>query len=474
MWQTYESVHSIDEALQRLHHYGDRARIIAGGTDLLLELEQRKRPTVDVLIDITRVPDLDAIQPQGETITLGALVNHNHVVANPLIRKHALPLAQACWEVGAPQIRNRATVAGNVITGSPANDTITPLMALGASVTLASVQGERIVPLPEFYTGNRQTVMRPDEMLTAIQFPALQANERGIFLKLGLRRAQAIAVVNIAAVLRLSDDERIASAVITLGSVAPTIVRVPAAEAVLAGQALTDDIIHAAAHEAAAAVRPIDDVRSTAAYRREMVTVLVAQALRSLKSTTQTAHIPQNPAMLWNEQQARVSGSRLAERITHEGEQPIQATVNGKPVQASGQHKTLLHWLRDDLGLVGSKEGCSEGECGACTVWLDDTAVMACMVPAPRAHGAHITTVEGLQQEEQLHPLQAAFIDAAAVQCGYCTPGLLMSGAKLLQEHPQPTEEQIQQSISGNLCRCTGYYKIVQAFQEADQQANKE
>jgi xanthine dehydrogenase iron-sulfur cluster and FAD-binding subunit A len=468
MWSQYYSVSRLSEALELLAQHKNRARVVAGGTDLLLEIERGQRKDVDVLIDISRVLGLDEIRLHGDEIHLGPLVTHNQVVSSELTVARALPLAQACWEVGAPQIRNRATVAGNIITGSPANDTITPLMALDASVRLASVEGERSVPLSAFYTGVRRTVMRPDEMLTGIAFPALAANERGMFIKLGLRRAQAISVINVAVVLAF-DGDTVTRAAITLGSVAPTIIHAATAEQALLGKTLTRDQIASAARLAAAAPSPIDDIRGTAVYRIEMVRVLVGRALRALVAGSERANWPQQPVMLWGADGGHVIRG-LSQQVEHVAGTPIQTTVNGQPHQiATGQDKTLLRFLREDVGLAGTKEGCAEGECGACTVFLDGAAVMSCMVPAPRAHHARITTVEGLAQEGQLHPMQKAFVEHSAVQCGYCTPGFLMAGAKLLEECPQPTHDQIQQSITGNLCRCTGYYNIVHAFEQASQ-----
>jgi xanthine dehydrogenase iron-sulfur cluster and FAD-binding subunit A len=477
MWHNYYSVTSIDDALHILAERGERARIVAGATDLILELERGVRKGIDTLIDITRVPCLDEItMDEDEMIHLGPMVTHNHCVASKLIRERAFPLAQAAWEVGAPQIRNRGTVAGNLITASPANDTIPPLLALGADVHLASSRGERVVPLSEFYLGVRRTVMQSDEMLVDIVFPALKSSQRGVFYKLGLRRAQAISLVNAAVVLTFGDDPKdgpgalpVEEVVITLGAVAPTIIHARNAEVYLKGRVLNSATISHTAELAKQVAQPIDDVRGSAAYRAEMVRVCVSRGLNAILYGEAMAGFPQQPVLLWG-RNGNGKQAQLLEGAQHSQGERIVTRINGKTYEfTSGYDKTLLNLLRDEAGLTGTKEGCAEGECGACTVYLDGKAVMSCLVPAPRAHGAEIVTVEGLAHEGQLHPVQQAFVDEGAVQCGYCTPGLLMSAAKLLEEQPQPTREAIQQAITGNLCRCTGYYKIVQAIERASQ-----
>lgn len=129
--------------------------------------------------------------------------------------------------------------------------------------------------------------------------------------------------------------------------------------------------------------------------------------------------------------------------------------------------KTLVQLLRDDAGLTGTKEGCGEGDCGACTVLLDGEPVNACLVLAAEADGKEVLTVEGLSREWELHPLQRAFVEEGAVQCGFCTPGMLLAAKALLDENASPTEIEIRAAIAGNLCRCTGYVRIVQAIQKA-------
>src|SRR6476469_269044 len=200
LWQYYYQPSSLDQVLQLLHQHAGSARIVAGGTDVLVELQRGVKPTT-TLIDITRLHELKYVRRAGGMIQIGGLATHNDAIASDACVQYALPLAQACWEVGAPQIRTRATIAGNLITASPANDTITPLMALDAEVVLISVAGERIVPLRDFYTSFRKTVIQPDELLREIRLPALQEHQRGLFIKLGLLRAQAISVIDRAIVL---------------------------------------------------------------------------------------------------------------------------------------------------------------------------------------------------------------------------------------------------------------------------------
>ena len=462
MWKKYHIIETQNELKQILAESGPNARMIAGGTDLMVEIRNGKWDGLEELIDISRMAESSAIYQDVEgKIHLGCLVTHNDVIASPLLRQKAFPLFQACWHVATPQIRNTATVAGNLVTASPANDTICPLMALDAELLLGSVLGERQVKLYDFYLGVRKTVLREDEFLKEIIFAPLGMNEHGNFKKSRLRRAQVIATLNACVVLKIVGNT-VQSAKITLGAVAPTIIHAPEPEAFLVGKQLDEGTVQEAGKLAADAAKPISDIRASDAYRSYMVAVLVENALTEIAEGT-LENIPENPATL-------STRNSLPEHPAAgwTGEM-LQTEVNGEryELEAWAGGRTLLDFIREKVGLTGTKSGCEEGECGACTLFMDDKAVLSCLTPWQRAHNAKIKTVEGVALGEQLHPVQQAFIDHGAVQCGYCTPGFIMSSVKLLEECDQPQTDVIKQALSGNLCRCTGYYKIVEAVEDA-------
>jgi carbon-monoxide dehydrogenase medium subunit len=464
MWQNYHLAESIEEAVTILAEAGEKGRIIAGGTDLILELKRGTRKGISTIIDITKIPGLDRImEDEDGLIHIGPLVTHNHIVASLLIRKKAFCLLQACWEIGSPQIRNRGTVVGNLITASPANDAISPLMALDAKLVLQSVRGERIVALDDFYLGVRKTVMEADEIVTDIFFDAPGPFEHSYFIKTALRKAQAISVINISVLVDLENGIA-KDAKITLGATAPTIIHAEGAEEFIVGKDLTDEVIAETASLTAQAASPISDLRGSADYRSYMVGVIAKRALTAIQKGVDKDEIPENPVLLMG---TGVETKSLKEAWTGE---EIHTWINGREFRfTTGFNKTLLNLIRDEASLSGTKEGCGEGECGACTVFLDGRAVMSCLVPAERAHGSEIITIEGLHSEDQLHPMQEAFVEYGAIQCGFCTPGFIMSATKLLEERRTPSQEEIRLAISGNLCRCTGYYKIIEAIEHASQ-----
>jgi len=153
----------------------------------------------------------------------------------------------------------------------------------------------------------------------------------------------------------------------------------------------------------------------------------------------------------------------------------VRMKVNGNWVEAeTWPDRILVDFIREELGLTGTKKGCEEGECGACTILMNGKAVASCLIPVLKAEGAEILTVEGLGGKDRLHPLQQAFMEEGAVQCGYCTPGMLLSAKALLDGNPEPTVEEVKEAISGNLCRCTGYTKIMRAIQAASEKMREE
>jgi len=276
----YQRVNTVSEALEVLSGNNETLKILAGGTDLLVMIQENLISPGE-LLDISRIEELKGIEEDEGRIRLGALVTHGRIAESSLLREKALPLVESCTEVGSPQIRNLGTIGGNLVMASPSGDSIPALYVLGAEVILASKEGERSIPIEDFLIGVKKSVIRPDELLVAISFPGMSADDRGFFKKLGQRKALAISKVSISAIVSLRDGV-VTSVRIALGAVATTVIRTPRTESFLVGQALTPEVISEAARLCSEESRAITDIRSTAGYRDEMAGLLLARGLEEI------------------------------------------------------------------------------------------------------------------------------------------------------------------------------------------------
>lgn len=275
----YHEPTSVADAVALGTRLGGEGRFLAGGTDLIIQI-RRGMIAPRHVVSLHRVAGLDRIEVDG-AVRLGALVTHRSIERCPHFQERLRALVEGAEVVGGHQIRNVATVGGNVVNASPAADVVPVLLALEATVTCLGPDGERTLPLEDFLVGPGQTARRPGELLTSIRFERLPPISATAFLKAGRRKAMEIAVVCVAVRLTLdAAHERCQEARIALGAVAPTTMRARAAERSLEGQRLTDEVLAEAGRLAAGECRPISDVRASARYRRLLVETLVPRALR--------------------------------------------------------------------------------------------------------------------------------------------------------------------------------------------------
>ena len=290
-WKEYLVPGSLDEALEMLERYRGAARIIAGGTDIVPAT--RKGATgIKALVDITRIPGLDKISLDGETVNIGPLVTHTEVALSALIRKRGMALAEGASRLGSPQIRNIGTVAGNIVNAQPGADTLIPLLALDGSVTVRGRQGVRTIPLTELFTGvGRTTIDSTKEIVTEISFPGLGKGEASAAMRLAKRKTLVLPILTVAVVVGTDPGAKSFTKVrIAVGPVATTPFRCKAAEEILAGSPVGEEVIRKAAAEAAKAANPRTSlIRGTSEYRKAMVAVLVergiATALKRLEES---------------------------------------------------------------------------------------------------------------------------------------------------------------------------------------------
>jgi xanthine dehydrogenase FAD-binding subunit len=271
--------HTLDEALNILHQGQAELKIVAGGSDVIVQLRDGVIK-VKKLLNILSLKELKFIREQDGLIHIGSLTTYSDITNSQLAREHAWVLVDASRQIGAVQLQNTATLGGNLGNASPAGDSLPPLYALEAVVVTKSKAGRREIPIEQFFVSYRKTALRPDELIEEIYFKPMNSKDRGAYTKLGLREANAISIVDVAVVLReRSSSGSFAQARVALGAVAPVITRARKSEKALENTPLKEETLWKAANLAAEDAAPIDDIRGSAEYRKNAVVSSVYQAL---------------------------------------------------------------------------------------------------------------------------------------------------------------------------------------------------
>lgn len=451
---------SLEEAVALLDRYGSRAALLAGGTYLLVQIKQEQKAP-ELIINISHLPEMVGAWGEPNRLVLGALTTIHQLRRHPALASTYQALVEACAAFGSMQIQLMGTLGGNICNGSPASDTVPALLAFDAELALVGPSGQRVVPMADFLLGPGRVALRPGELLTHVRLPQPQSGTGSAFVK--ITRVQADLAKASAAAVVTRDGNRVTDCRLTLGSVSPTVVRAREAEAYLRGRAFSPEAALEAGRIAAGEIKPIDDVRSTAWYRRRVVAAIVHDAL---VAAWDRADVKAPPA---EARRGAVPGAaqsaRPPVRVDADALHPIELEVNGERRRLTvPPNALLLNVLREQLDLTGPKYGCGIGECGACTVLIDGQPALSCLTLAVAADGRRVTTVEGIQSADgRLDPLQESFLDHQAFQCGFCTPGVLMMSKALLDEVPAPSEGDVREYLRGNRCRCTGFVSIVRA-----------
>lgn len=275
----YQIANSIDDVLKFLDVYGSKAKIINGGTDIIPKLKRREITSITHFIDIKNIPDLDYVKYNSkEGLSIGALSTISQVESSPVVKEKYKALFDAVQSMASVQVRNRGTIAGNICNAVPSADTAPALLVLDAEIAIDSRKGKRKEKIDRFFTGPGKTVLKPDEILTAINIPIVPDDSKGKYIKLTVRHAMELAMVGVA--IQIVMDKDVCTDIkIALGAVSPVPMRTRNAETIIKGKTLDNDLIDKAAIAASQECSPISDVRASADYRREMVRVLTKRAI---------------------------------------------------------------------------------------------------------------------------------------------------------------------------------------------------
>ncbi len=422
--------------------------MLAGGQSLVPVLAMRLAAP-EHLVDINGIGELDTVVADSDGVTVGALARHSRVEHDAPANRVQPLLAQALRLVAHPTIRNRGTTVGSLAHADPAGEMTAVLALCGGSVTAVSSGGRRVIAAADFFLGPLESALRPDELATHAHFPALPRRAGSAFVEIA-RRNGDYALCGVGAIAELDELGVVRSLRCGYLSVSDTPL--------------------------------VLDLTRGMGGRREQCRRPCPRRRRSAIGSARHCGLP--PASGRSVDRSRCpagdlgcaagSGRGMTEPEQGESLHEVTLTVNGRSRSATvAARRTLSDFLRHDLGLTGTHVGCEHGVCGACTVLLDDDPVRSCLIFAVSVSGQRVTTVEGLAGEPEdgqpsaLSPVQQAFHECHALQCGFCTPGFLTTVTACLAVNPAPTRDEAVEMIAGNLCRCTGYQNIVDAVLRA-------
>ena len=461
---------SVDHAIRLLQEH-PQAQIIAGGSDVLVQMREGKRAGAE-LVSIYGLDELRGVSMEEDgTIRIGPLTSFSHITRDPLIRKYIGVLGEAVDMVGGPQIRNIGTIGGNTCNGVTSADSASTLFAWDAVIELTGPEGVRRIPIRDFYIRAGKVDLRPAEIQTGILIRRESyEGYQGHYIKYAMRNAMDIATLGCSVNVKLSDDRKTFTDIrIAYGVAGPVPMRAVHAEAAGKGLPVTEDSIEKISSTVLEDVTPRDSWRASKAFREHFSKVLCKRALEEAVKRAESG----TEQEIEREEKAdiRAGVSADAEK-SFSGESGryklIRCRINGVDREAVVDVRaSLTDMLRNDYSLTSVKKGCEVGECGACNVIIDGECYNSCIYLAVWADGKEIRTLEGLMGPNgELSDIQQAFIDEAAVQCGFCTPGVIMSAVEILERGKEYTRDELRKMLSGHLCRCTGYENILNAVEK--------
>jgi aerobic-type carbon monoxide dehydrogenase small subunit (CoxS/CutS family)/CO/xanthine dehydrogenase FAD-binding subunit len=424
---------------------------LAGGTRLLASAEE-----VPNLLDLVGL-GLSSVRVEDEDLVIGATATLQDLVESPLAYPATaglLPLA--CRTASASRtIRGMATLAGEAIHGDPDCEVATALLALNAVFMVAHPNEPRESPALRFLR-DPSADLEGGGVVKTVMIPGAPHGA-------ALERAAALPslppLVSVAVTTTFS-GERLSRVRLAVTGLEGRPARIIEAEAHVERTAGDDEVLREAAECVAREAHFREDARASAAHRRQIATVLTLRALRTAVERGKRREPPEMPRL------RSPARRRAAAPLPYFTSGRLELKVNGRKLRAEAEARTTLLELLRGAGIFGAKSGCGAGRCGACTVLLDGRPVASCMTLAVRAQGRTVLTIEGLGTSERPHLLQKVFAEAGAVQCGFCTPALILGARALLEAVPNPTEAEVREALTG-LCRCTGYAKPVQAVLDA-------